>query len=282
MNPLDDLPRLRDVADAFSLRARKSLGQNFLFDENVLDRIARSAGSLEGAVVVEIGPGPGGLTRAILRAGARRVLAIEMDRRCCAALSGLRDAAAGRLAIHEGDALECDLHQILEPGSVVMGNLPFNSSTRLAMRLVEHRHMIDRMILMFQKEVAERLVATPGTRQYGRLSVLVQWLCRVEWCFGIASASFVPAPKVRAAVVRITPRDTPLSPAPEPVLRALTQAGFGQRRKVLRNALGTVSIDPQDLLICAGLDPRARAEDVDIASWCALAREHAKRTASNS
>ncbi|MDE0046457.1 MAG: 16S rRNA (adenine(1518)-N(6)/adenine(1519)-N(6))-dimethyltransferase RsmA [bacterium] len=282
MNPLDDLPRLRDVADAFSLRARKSLGQNFLFDENVLDRIARSAGNLEGAVVVEIGPGPGGLTRAVLRAGARRVLAIEMDRRCCAALSGLRDAAAGRLAIHEGDALECDLRQILEPESVVMGNLPFNSSTRLAMRLIEHRHMIDRMILMFQKEVAERLVAAPGTRQYGRLSVLVQWLCRVEWCFGIDSASFVPAPKVRAAVVRITPRGTPLSPAPEPVLRALTQAGFGQRRKVLRNALGTVSRDPQDLLHCAGLDPRARAEDVDVASWCALAREHAKRTATKS
>ena len=276
MNPLDDLPCLRDVADAFSLRARKSLGQNFLFDENVLDRIARSAGCLEDAMVVEIGPGPGGLTRAVLRAGAGRVLAIEMDRRCCAALSGLRDAADGRLAIHEGDALECDLQQVLEPGAVVMGNLPFNSATRLAMRLIEHRHLIDRMVLMFQKEVAERLVAEPGTRQYGRLSVLVQWLCRVQWCFGIASASFVPAPKVRAAVVRITPRHTPLSPAPEPVLRMLTQAGFGQRRKVLRNALGTVSRDPQGLLLSAGVDPRARAEDVDIASWCALAREHAK------
>ncbi len=279
MNPLDDLPCLRDVADAFSLRARKSLGQNFLFDENVLDRIARSAGCLEGAVVVEIGPGPGGLTRAVLRAGARRIRAIEMDPRCCAALFGLRDAAAGRLTIVEGDALECDLHEVLESGVVVMGNLPFNSSTRLAMRLIEHRHLIDRMILMFQKEVAERLVAVPGSRQYGRLSVLMQRLCRVERCFDIASASFVPAPKVHAAVVRITPREAPLSPALESVLRTLTQAGFGQRRKVLRNALAAVSGDPQDLLVSAGVDPRARAEDVDIASWCALAREHAKRTA---
>ncbi len=279
MNPLDELPSLRDVADAFSLRARRSLGQNFLFDENVLDRIARSAGGLEDAIVVEIGPGPGGLTRAVLRAGARRILAIEMDRRCCAALTGLRDAARGRLAIHEGDALRCDLQDVLEPGTVVMGNLPFNTSTRLAMRLIEHRHLIDRMVLMFQKEVAERLVAAPGTRQYGRLSVLVQWLCRVEWCFAIASASFVPAPRVSAAVVRITPRVSPLSPAPEPVLRRLTQAGFGQRRKVLRNALGSVSSDPQGLLRCAGVDPRARAEEVDIASWCALAREHARRAA---
>ncbi len=276
MNPLDDLPCLRAVADSFSLRARKSLGQNFLFDENVLDRIARSAGCLENAIVVEIGPGPGGLTRAVLRAGARRVVAIETDRRCCAALAGLRDAAGGRLAIREGDALACDLQQILEPGSVVMGNLPFNSATRLAMRLIEHRHLIDRMVLMFQKEVAKRLVATPGTREYGRLSVLLQWHCRVAWCFTVDSACFVPAPKVRAAVVRMTPRDTPLSPAPEPVLRALTQAGFGQRRKVLRNALGAVTRDPHGLLVSAGVDPQARAEDVDVASWCALAREHAK------
>ena len=279
MNPLDDLPGPRDVASAFSLKARRSLGQNFLFDENVLERIASSAGPLEGALVVEIGPGPGGLTRAVLRAGARRVLAIEMDRRCCAALSGLVDAAAGRLAVREGDALEYDLHQVLAPGAVVMGNLPFNTSTRLAMRLIDHRHLIDRMVLMFQKEVAERLVAGPGTRSYGRLSVLVQWLCRIEWCFAVHSASFVPAPKVQAAVVRITPRESPLSPASEPVLRSLTKAGFGQRRKVLRNALRAVSSDAEDLLLAAGVDPRARAEDVDIPSWCALAREYAGRAA---
>ena len=277
MKSLDELPCLRAVADSFSLKARKSLGQNFLFDENILDRIARTAGCLGDCAVFEIGPGPGGLTRAVLRAGAKRVTAIEMDRRCCTALAGLRDAVGGRLAIHQGDVMACDLQQILEPGSVVMGNLPFNSATRLALRLMEHRHLIDRMVLMFQKEVAERLVASPGTRQYGRLSVLLQWQCRIALCFTVDPACFVPPPKVHAAVVRMVPRDTPVSPAPEPVLRALTQAGFGQRRKVLRNALGAVTRDPHGLLVSAGVDPRARAENVDVASWCALAREHAKR-----
>ncbi len=278
MTGLDDLPGLREVADAFGLRARKSLGQNFLFDENVLDRIARSAGGLEGATVVEIGPGPGGLTRAVLRAGARRVLALEKDPRCCAALAGLSQAAGGRLEVVETDALECDLGKLLPQGAVVVGNLPFNSATELAMRLIDQRRLVDRMVLMFQKEVAQRLAAGPGTRQYGRLSVLVQWLCHVEWRFDLAPRTFVPPPKVQASVLRITPRDEPAWPASEQTLRALTRAAFGQRRKVLRNSLRRVADDPESMLLAAGIAPGARAEDVTVASWCALAREHAART----
>ena len=277
MTGLDDLPGLREVADAFGLRARKSLGQNFLFDENVLDRIARSAGRLEGATVVEIGPGPGGLTRAVLRAGARRVVALEKDPRCCAALAGLSHAAGGRLEVVETDALACDLGQLLPQGAVVVGNLPFNSATELAMRLIAQRELVDRMVLMFQKEVAQRLVAGPGTRQYGRLSVLVQWLCHVEWRFDLAPRTFVPPPKVQASVLRITPRGEPAWPACEQTLRALTSAAFGQRRKVLRNSLRRISDDPESMLLAAGIAPGARAEDVTIASWCALAREHAAR-----
>ena len=277
MDSLDDLPGLREVADTFSLRARRSLGQNFLFDEHVLDRIVRCAGDLEGAEVVEIGPGPGGLTRAILRAGARRVLALEKDPRCCAALAGLVEAAEGRLQVLQADALECDLAGCLPRGAVVMGNLPFNSATELAMRLIRHRRLVDRLVLMFQKEVALRLAAQPGTRQYGRLSVLVQWLCRVERCLDLAPRTFVPAPKVSATVLRITPYAEPAFPADERALRTVTAAAFGQRRKVLRNALRRTCDDPETLLRAAGISPGARAGEIGIASWCALAREHAAR-----
>ncbi len=280
LNGLDDLPGLKDVADAFGLRARRSLGQNFLFDENVLDRIARCAGDLEGAAVVEIGPGPGGLTRALLRAGAGKVLALETDPRCCAALSGLADAAGGRLEVLETDALEADLAAIVPRGAVVVGNLPFNSATELLMRLLGQRRLVDRMVLMFQKEVAQRIAAGPGSRRFGRLSILVQWLCRVERCFDLAPATFVPAPKVEASLLRITPLAEPLWPAREETLRMLVTAAFGQRRKVLRNSLARVCGDPEDLLRAAGVPPGERAENVSVAAWCALAREHASRTGS--
>jgi 16S rRNA (adenine1518-N6/adenine1519-N6)-dimethyltransferase len=274
MADLNTLPPLRDVADRHGLRARRSLGQNFLFDENLLDRIASFGGDLSNAHVIEIGPGPGGLTRALLRAGAQRVTALEKDWRCVAALQELSQVSGGRLEIIEGDVLETDLPRLCIQPPVIAGNLPFNIATEVLMQLVESGMLINRMLLMFQKEVGHRIAAQPGSRSYGRLSVLVQWLCTVETCLEVPAQAFVPAPKVSASVLCITPRQTPLYPAHIASLRAVTKAAFGQRRKTLRNSLGAAFDDPVKALEAVGIRPDLRAEKVDIEGFCALARLH--------
>jgi len=275
MAEIDGLPPLREVADRFGLRARRSLGQNFLFDDNLLDRIARAAGSLEGAEVVEIGPGPGGLTRALLRAGAARVVAVEKDTRCIAALQDLVAAARGRLEIVEADALACDIAGLTAAPPIVAGNLPFNVATEILMRLIERAERVAAMALMFQREVGQRIAAAPGSKDYGRLSVMVQWRCEVTHCFDVPARAFVPAPKVSASVLRLVPLAAPRFPADATALRQVLAAAFGQRRKTLRNALSTLGGDPAALLEAAGIDPGLRAERLDVEQFCRLARLHA-------
>ncbi len=276
MIELGGLPSLRETAAG--LRARRALGQSFLFDENLLAKIARACGDPAGSTVVEIGPGPGGLTRALLRAGAPRLLAVEKDRRCVAALGGLVAAAGGRLRVVEADALSLDLGALVGPDGgrpVVVGNLPFNAATAILMRFVEADRAIARMVFMFQREVARRIAARPRCRGYGRLSVMVQWSCEVEPCCDVPAAAFVPVPKVDATLLRITPRPRPAWPAPRASLRAVATAAFGQRRKTLANALKPLFARPAAALAAAGIAPAARAEEVDLAGFSALARQHA-------
>jgi 16S rRNA (adenine1518-N6/adenine1519-N6)-dimethyltransferase len=276
MTELDDLPPLREVIARHGLSARRSLGQNFLLDENLLDRIARAAGPLAGRHVIEIGPGPGGLTRALLRAGAERVTAVEKDRRAIDALIDLAAHADGRLHIVEADALEVDFARLVDAPAHVVGNLPFNIATPLMFRLLDQAHAIAAMTLMFQREVAQRLAARPRSKEYGRLAVAVQWRCDVRRCFDVPARAFVPAPKVAAAVVHFTVRPQPLFPADPDLLMRVVQAAFGQRRKALRNALQTLPTDAGALLAAAGVDPGLRAEALDIESFCALARAYAE------
>lgn len=282
MAELPPLPPLRAVADHFGLRARRSLGQNFLFDDNLLDRIARAAGDLSHAEVVEVGPGPGGLTRALLRAGARRVVAVEKDPRCIAALQGLVAVAGGRLELVEADALACDLTALTDTPPVIAGNLPFNAATEILMRLVGRADRVAQMVLMFQREVADRIAAMPGGKDYGRLSVMVQWRAAVERCFDVPARAFVPPPKVSASVLRLVPRPAPLFPAEAEDLRAVLAAAFGQRRKTLRNAIGTLTADAAGLLSDAGLDPGERAERLSIEQFCTLARTWRQRKIADS
>ena len=277
MADLANLPSLREVADSHGLRARRSLGQHFLFDDNLLDRIARTAGDLSTVTTLEIGAGHGGLTRALLRAGATRIVAIEKDRRCLAALRDLVDASAGRLRAVEAAALACDVAALGDAPRAVVGNLPFNIATELLMRLIGTLGAADRMVLMFQKEVGERLAARPGSRSYGRLSAMVQWSCVVEPCFDVPPRAFVPPPKVAGRVLAIAPRPEPVFPAPRHALSAVTAAAFGQRRKTLRNSLKSLFDDAEAALEAAGVDPGARAGEIDLEGFCALAREAAAR-----
>lgn len=272
MADLEHLPPVRDVADRFGLRARRSLGQNFLFDDNLLDRIARAAGDLSATEVVEVGPGPGGLTRALLRAGAPHVVAIEKDPRCIAALQDLVGAAQGRLELVEADALSLELATLTATAPLIAGNLPFNAATEILMRLLDRAERVKGMVLMFQREVGDRIAAEPGTRDYGRLSVMVQWRCAVTRCFEVPARAFVPPPKVQAVVLRLTPRAEPLFPAEPEALRQVLMAAFGQRRKTLRNAMSTLCDQPVALLEAAGIDPGLRAERLTIEQFCALAR----------
>jgi 16S rRNA (adenine1518-N6/adenine1519-N6)-dimethyltransferase len=275
MSPIDDLPPLRDVIRRHGLTARKSLGQNFLFDLNLTDRIARAAGPYDGVSVVEIGPGPGGLTRALLANGARQVLAIERDRRAIAALEEIAARYPGRLTVIAGDALAVDPRPYFEGGPVrVVANLPYNIATSLLVAWLTAEPWppwYDRLVLMFQREVAERIVAGSGSKSYGRLSVLASWRCEARILFDIAASAFVPPPKVTSALVRLVPRAAP--PACDSgVLQRVTEAAFGQRRKMLRQSLKSLGSDPLALIAAAGLDPTARAEDVPVEGFVALAR----------
>jgi 16S rRNA (adenine1518-N6/adenine1519-N6)-dimethyltransferase len=281
MSAIDDLPPLRDVIRRHELSARKSLGQNFLLDLNLTARIARAAGPLEGVDVVEIGPGPGGLTRALLAQGARRVIAVERDERAVGALEEIAARYPGRLEIVAGDALAFDPRPHLggAPARVV-ANLPYNIATALLvswLTLEPWPPWYDRLVLMFQREVAERIAALPGSKAYGRLAVLAGWRAEARILFDIAASAFVPPPNVTSSLVNLIPRASPLA-CERRVLERVTEAAFGQRRKMLRQSLKSLGRDPLALLATAGIAPTARAEEIPIAGFVALARAFAGTT----
>ena len=274
--PIDSLPPLRDIIARHGLQAQKALGQNFLFDLNLTSRIARSAGPLDEATVIEVGPGPGGLTRALLAAGARKVIAIERDHRCIPALEEIAAHYPGRLTIIEGDALTFNPASIEESGSLkIIANLPYNIGTALLMNWIDIENWpprFDDLVLMFQREVAERIVATPAApHDYGRLSVFCGWRTDAKILFDVSPQAFTPPPKIISSVVRLTPRAQPLACDPK-ILARVTQAAFGQRRKMLRQSLKSLGVDPIALCQTVGLDPTARAETVTIEQFVALAQ----------
>lgn len=272
------LPPLRDVIRQFDLRAKKSLGQNFLLDLNLIDRIARAAGPLENVTVVEIGPGPGGLTRALLAHGARQVVAIEQDARCVEALYSLVAQSGGRLKVVEGDAMKIDPRDHFTGAARIVANLPYNIGTALLVRwltLDRWPPWYDRLVLMFQREVAERIAAHEGDEHYGRLAVLAGWRAEAEILFDINRSAFVPPPKVTSSLVKLVPRAAPAS-CKLKMLERVTAAAFGQRRKMLRQSLRSLGTDPLPLLGAAGIEPTQRAEDVSVGGFVALANALAK------
>jgi 16S rRNA (adenine1518-N6/adenine1519-N6)-dimethyltransferase len=279
MSAIDDLPPLREVIRRHGLRAKKSLGQNFLLDLNLTARIARAAGPLGGVEVVEIGPGPGGLTRALLAAGARRVIAVERDDRAIAALAEIAAHYPGRLEVVAGDALDFDPRRLIGAPARVVANLPYNIATALLvswLTLEPWPPWYDRLVLMFQREVAERIVAAPGSKSYGRLSVLVGWRCEARILFDVAGSAFVPPPKVTSSLVEVVPRARPLA-CERRALERVTEAAFGQRRKMLRQSLKSLGADTSALLEAAAIEPTARAEDIPVEGFVALARAFTAR-----
>ena len=270
----DGLPPLREVIRAHGLRARKALGQNFLLDLNLTRRIARAAGPLEGATVVEVGPGPGGLTRALLAEGAARVIAIERDGRCLAALAEIAAHFPGRLEVVAGDALKVDLGTLAAGPARVVANLPYNIGTELLVRWLTPPSWPpwwESLTLMFQREVAERIVAAPGSGAYGRLSVLAQWRAVPRLVLDVPAAAFTPPPKVNSAVVRVVPAEAPADVEPT-VLERVVAAAFGQRRKMLRQSLKAYDPDAARLLQRAGIEPTRRAETLSVEEFLRLAR----------
>lgn len=274
--PQDSLPPLREVIRRHGLNAKKSLGQNFLLDLNLTARIARAAGDLSGVTVFEVGPGPGGLTRALLSLGAEKVIAVERDERAIGALEEIARHYPGHLEIVAADALAFDPRTRLGRGPVrIVANLPYNIATPLLVAwlgLEPWPPWWDSAILMFQREVAERLVAAPGGKSYGRLSVLTQWRCDARLLFDVNPSAFVPPPKVTSTVIRLVPKSEPLR-CDRATLERVTQAAFGQRRKMLRQSLRSLNVDVAALLAAAGLDPTARAEQLTITDFARLARE---------
>ncbi|MSO71582.1 MAG: 16S rRNA (adenine(1518)-N(6)/adenine(1519)-N(6))-dimethyltransferase RsmA [Alphaproteobacteria bacterium] len=266
------LPPLREVIARHELGARKSLGQHFLLDLNLTRRIVRAAGDLRGIEVIEIGPGPGGLTRALLASEARRVIAVEQDPRCVEALQALASAFPDRLQIVAGDALALDVRVLSKAPRAIIANLPYNIATPLLIGWLANAPDFTSLTLMFQTEVAERLYAKPRSKAYGRLSILAQWRCRVLRQFDIPARAFTPPPKVSSTVVRLEPYAAPLAPAEAADLTAVTAAAFGQRRKMLRASLKQLVPDPLPLLASAGIVPTARAEELSVEDFCRLAR----------
>ena len=279
MSHIDELPPLRETISKFGLAAKKTLGQNFLLDLNITMKIARAAGSLEGVTVLEIGPGPGGLTRALLASGAKRVIAIERDDRCLAALEEIADAYPGQLVAVMGDALSLDHRQTLEDAGVdlasepvkIVANLPYNIASALFTSWIGEEPwppFWDGMVLMFQKEVAQRIVATPSDKAWGRLGVFSNWRTQSEIAFDLPPQAFTPAPKVTSSVVMVQPRVQP-QPADKSQLERVTQAAFGQRRKMLRQSLK--SLGGQNLLDRVGIIGTARAEELSVDDYVKLA-----------
>ena len=270
----DGLPKLSDVIDRFGLRARKELGQNFLLDLNLTGKIARAAGDIAGSTVIEVGPGPGGLTRALLAAGAKQVIAIERDPRCLGALEEIAGHWPGRLQVVEGDALKTDFAALAGDAANVriVANLPYNIGTQLLINWIATPAwppFWQSLTLMFQKEVAQRIVAAPGDDAYGRLGVLAGWRTEARIVFDVPRQAFVPPPSVTSSVVHIVPRPSPL-PVPLRALERVTEAAFGQRRKMLRQSLKPLG--GEALLAAAGIDPTRRAETLSVAEFVELAR----------
>ncbi|MBY6055071.1 16S rRNA (adenine(1518)-N(6)/adenine(1519)-N(6))-dimethyltransferase RsmA [Leisingera daeponensis] len=279
MSAIDSLPPLREVIATHQLSARKSLGQNFLLDLNLTAKIARQAGDLTGCDVLEIGPGPGGLTRGLLAEGARRVLAVEKDQRCLPALQEIADAYPGRFEVINGDALEIDPLAHLTPPIRIAANLPYNVGTELLVRWLTPREwppFWQSLTLMFQREVAERIVAQPGSKAYGRLAILAQWRAEARIVLSLPPGAFTPPPKVSSAVVHLDALPEPRFPADAAVLSRVVAAAFNQRRKMLRASLKGISPDIEAHLTAAGIPPTERAEQVSLEAFCALAREVAK------
>lgn len=275
MSGIDSLPPLREVIAEHGLSAKKALGQNFLLDLNLTAKIARQAGDLSQCDVLEIGPGPGGLTRGLLAEGARRVLAVEKDARCLPALEQIARAYPGRLEVVEGDALMLDPLAHLVPPIRVVANLPYNIGTELLVRWLtppDWPPFWESLTLMFQREVAERIVAQPGSKAYGRLAVLAQWRSDARVVMSLPPNAFTPPPKVASAVVHLTALPKPRYQADAAVLQRVVAAAFNQRRKMLRSALKGLAPDIEAKLHAAGLSPTDRAEQVPLEGFCALAR----------
>jgi len=276
---IDDLPPLRDVIATHGLDAKKSLGQNFLLDLNLTSKIARLAGDISGHDVLEIGPGPGGLTRGLLAAGARRVVALEKDPRCMAALSEISAAYPGRLDVFNADALDFDMRGQLTGPVRVVANLPYNVGTELLVRWLTPKDwppFWSSLTLMFQKEVAERIIAKPGTKAYGRLGILAQWKSTPSVVMELPPTAFTPPPKVHSAVVHLEALAQPRFPAPAGLLSSTVAMAFNQRRKMLRSSLKSAAPDIETALRDAGLEPTARAEEISLEGFCALARRLAE------
>jgi len=266
------LSPLRDVIARHGLDARRALGQNFLLDLNLTGRIARAAGDLARGTTIEIGPGPGGLTRALLAHGAARVIAIERDQRCLPALAEIAAAYPGRLEVMHADALRIDAATLGSAPRRIVANLPYNIATALLLRWLAEAESFERLVLMFQREVADRLIAKPRNKDYGRLTIAAQWRCQVRRLFDIPPRAFTPPPKVTSSVVELLPRAAPLAPADPVLIERVAAAAFGQRRKMLRQSLRGLGHDPAALLAAAGIAETRRAEELTVAEFAALAR----------
>jgi 16S rRNA (adenine1518-N6/adenine1519-N6)-dimethyltransferase len=268
----DGLPPLREVIAKYELAARRALGQNFLLDLNLTAKIARAAGELAAGTTIEIGPGPGGLTRALLSHGAREVFAIERDARCLGALAEIAAAYPGRLTVIEGDALAADCAKLGAAPRRIVANLPYNIATPLIIKWLQQGTAFASLTVMVQKEVADRLAAKQRTKDYGRLSVLAQFLSKPRRLFDLPPRAFVPAPKVTSTVIELLPLPEPAFPARLADLERVTQAAFGQRRKMLRQSLRSLGGDTEALMAAAEITPTARAEELTVAQFAALAR----------
>ena len=268
----DGLPPLREVIAKYDLAARRALGQNFLLDLNLTAKIARAAGELSVGTTIEIGPGPGGLTRALLSCGARALIAIERDTRCLGALAEIAAAYPGKLTIIEGDALAIDCATLGTVPRRIVANLPYNIATPLIIKWMQQGAAFASLTVMVQKEVADRLIAKPRSKDYGRLSVLAQFLSKPRRLFDLPPRAFVPAPKVTSTVIELLPLPEPAFPARLADLERVTQAAFGQRRKMLRQSLRSLGGDTEALMATAEITPTARAEELTVAQFAALAR----------
>jgi 16S rRNA (adenine1518-N6/adenine1519-N6)-dimethyltransferase len=278
---IDSLPPLREVIAAHDLQPKKALGQNFLFDLNLTAKIARQAGNLSGYDVLEIGPGPGGLTRGLLAEGARKVLAVEKDARCLPALAQISEAYPDQLTVINADALDLDVSAHLSAPIKIVANLPYNVGTELLVRWLTPQiwpPCWDSLTLMFQKEVAQRIVAKPGSKAYGRLAILAGWRCDVRIVMNLPPEAFTPPPKVHSAVVHLKRLNTPRFEADAKMLSRVVAAAFNQRRKMLRSSLKSISPDIETYLKTAGIKPSERAERVSLEEFCALAREVSRQT----
>ena len=272
---MEKLPPLKDVISKHQLRAKKSLGQNFLLDLNLTSKIARYAGNLDQFDILEIGPGPGGLTRSLLHEGARKVVAIEKDNRCIEALEEIQATFPGRLKLLQGDALSTNASEHLDDPVRIIANLPYNIGTELLIRWLTSKtwpSFWQSMTLMFQKEVANRIVASPGSKAYGRLSVMSQWRCDTKIAFNVPATAFTPPPKVESALVHFEALKEPKFPAEVEVLEFVVSKAFNQRRKMLRGALKGYFQNVEEGLLSIGVLPTKRAEDITVQEYCAMSQ----------